>query len=277
MNQVRRLFQTKKVGHTGTLDPMATGVLILCLGKYTRLSQFVTASDKKYLAEVTLGVETDTQDREGQVILQSDDVPDGLNELKDVVPTFLGKIEQTPPMHSAVRVGGKRLYELARKGEEVERPSREIEILALDIVHYQKPKLTLNVWCSKGTYIRTLAADLGHRLGCGAHLSQLQRTAVGQIELSDCFTLDGLADIVESDDVNSFLDVNRVLDLPSVILTVAQMQRFVNGNPLNDLDVEPENFEQAFCVFNCDDHLIGIGRWHTDGFRPECVIAQRES
>lgn len=274
MNQIRRLFKTKKVGHTGTLDPMATGVLILCLGKYTRLSQFVTASDKKYRAEITLGVETDTQDREGQVVAQSDHVPSSLDGLKDVVSSFLGKIEQVPPMHSAVRVGGKRLYELARKGEVVERPSREIEIFGLEVIQYQSPVLTLDVWCSKGTYIRTLAADLGQRLGCGAHLSQLQRTAVGQVELSDCQALDDFSNDVP---VGSFLNVNRVLDLPHLTLTALQIQRFVNGNALTDIDTKFENFEQAFCVFDCNDHLIGIGRWHTDGFRPECVIAQRES
>ena len=274
VNHIRRLYKTKKVGHTGTLDPMATGVLILCLGKYTRLSQFVTASDKKYRAEITLGVETDTQDREGQVIAQSGNVPSRLDDFTDVVSTFLGKIEQVPPMHSAVRVGGKRLYELARKGEVVERPSRKVEIFGLDIIQYQSPVLTLDVWCSKGTYIRTLAADLGQRLGCGSHLSQLQRLAVGQIELSDCHTLDALAKVFP---MESFLNANQVLDLPPQILSTLQIQRFVNGNALTDIDTESKNFEQAFCVFDSDDHLIGIGRWHTDGFRPECVIAQRES
>lgn len=277
VNQIRRLFHIKKVGHTGTLDPMATGVLVLCLGKYTRLSQYVTASDKKYRAEITLGVETDTQDREGQIIQQSDDVPEGVDALRDIFPSFLGKIEQIPPMHSAVRVGGKRLYELARKGEDVIRPSREVEIFTLDMVHYQKPILTLDVWCSKGTYIRTLAADLGHRLGCGAHLSQLQRTAVGQIKLSDCHTLHDIANVVDAGVEGAFLDIHRVLNLPRLTLSVAQTPKFVNGNPLIDIDADRENFEQAFCVFDCDDHLIGIGRWHTDGFRPECVIAQRES
>ena len=254
---------------------MATGVLILCLGKFTRLSQFVTASDKKYRGECTLGVETDTQDREGKVIARSEDVPQSSDELKSVLPSFLGKSEQIPPMHSAVRVGGKRLYELARKGEEVTREGREIEIFGLDLIAYQSPLLTFDVWCSKGTYVRTLAFDLGKKVGCGAHLSQLQRTAVGQVTLDACYDLDRLADFAP--DAIPFLNVTQVLGLPSLRLSKAQIQTFVNGNAVDVVPSPAPESEQLFCVFDCDDHLIGIGRWHPSGLRPARVIAQRES
>lgn len=254
---------------------MATGVLILCLGKFTRLSQFVISSDKKYRAECTLGVETDTQDREGQVTARSEDVPETVAAFKDVLPSFLGKSEQIPPMHSAVRVGGKRLYELARKGEEVVRQGRQIEIFNLDLVGYQPPLLTLDVWCSKGTYIRTLAFDLGQKMGCGAHLSHLQRTAIGQVNLSDCYDLDDLEGL--SSHAIPFLDVKQVLGLPCLCLSATQIRIFVNGNAVDVVPNSPPNLEQLFCVFDCDDNLIGIGRWHPDGLRPARVIAQRES
>ncbi len=277
VSRVRHLFKTKKVGHTGTLDPLATGVLVLCLGRFTRLSQFVTASDKKYRGAITLGVETDTLDSEGQIVSQSDQVPKTQAGFVDVLQPFLGKTEQIPPMYSAVRVAGKRLYELARKGQEVDRPVREIEIFGLDIVDYQNPILTLDVWCSKGTYIRTLAADLGQRLGCGAHLSQLTRTAVGQIGLSDCYTLEELEGIAQRLDPVPFLGVKRVLDLPNISLSKQQVHAFVNGNPVEVTDVPMGDFEEPQCIFDSDDHLIGIGRWHPNGLRPVCVIAQRES
>jgi tRNA pseudouridine55 synthase len=275
VDRVRSLFGTKKVGHTGTLDPMATGVLVLCLGKFTRLSQFVTASDKKYRGVVRLGVETDSQDREGQVIARSVEVPPTRDGFEAVLETFLGKTQQIPPMHSAVRVGGKRLYELARKGQEIDRPGREIEIFGLEILAYQPPDLTLDVWCSKGTYVRTLASDVGRRLGCGAHLSGLERTAVGRIGLSDCHTLDELAEVAKRQEPVPFLEIQSVLDVPKVSLSAQQIQAFVNGRAVED--VCADEFEQAACVFDRDDRLIGMGRSHPDGLRPVCVIAQRES
>jgi tRNA pseudouridine55 synthase len=273
VDQVRRLFKIKKVGHTGTLDPMATGVLVLCLGKFTRLSQFVTASDKTYRATIQLGVETDTQDREGEVVSTSSQLPDK-SSILGVLPSFLGKSEQIPPMHSAVRVGGKRLYELARAGKEVERTSRPIEIFELNFVEYQAPELVFDVRCSKGTYIRTLAADMGQRLGCGAHLVGLQRTEVGNIALSDCFQLTDL-DAASAPDY--LIDPKRVLGLPQIKLTSLQIQKFVNGNLVSDVCGVPFDNEQDLCVFDDEDVLIGIARGLEDGIKPVRVIAQRES
>jgi tRNA pseudouridine55 synthase len=276
---MRRLFKIAKVGHTGTLDPMATGVLVLCLGKFTRLSQFVVSSDKKYRAEVTLGIETETQDREGKVTAQSGAVPMAAGDVVDFLPSFLGTLTQMPPMYSAVRVGGKRLYELARKGQEIERPTRQIEILGLDLVDYTAPRLTLDVWCSKGTYIRTLAADLGRRIGCGGHLSQLQRTAVGQITLADCCDPDELEEAMISSDLSDIqsLDVQRVLELPQVTLSADQIHTFVNGNADDGIDLFRYDLDQALCIYGPGEQFVGIGRRKSDGLRPACVIAQRES
>lgn len=278
VDQIRRLFEIKKVGHTGTLDPMATGVLVLCLGKFTRLSQFVTAADKKYRAQITLGVETDTQDSEGQVTAESHVGPMTQQQVGEALATFLGKSEQIPPMHSAVRIGGKRLYELARKGQEVDRPGREIEIFGIDLLDYQAPHITLDVWCSKGTYIRTLAADIGKTLGCGGHLSCLQRTAVGNISLADCWSLDELADQIASEAFAEmpFLDAESVLGLPSVLLTQSQIRAFVNGNAVTGMDNAEDSIGQTLCVFDSDKQLIGIGSRQLEGLRPIRVIAQRE-
>lgn len=273
VDQVRRFFKIKKVGHTGTLDPMATGVLILCLGKFTRLSQFVTASDKRYMATVQLGVETDTLDREGEVVATSTDLPDQARILT-VLKNFIGQSEQIPPMHSAIRVGGKRLYELAREGKKVERESRAIEIFDLNFIDYQVPVLTFDVRCSKGTYIRTLASDIGQQLGCGAHLIGLQRTEVGKISIEDCITPSDL------DGVNfpeCFINPKQVLDLEAITLFPDQIQRFVNGNLISDVSGVPFDNEQEFCVFNNEDQLIGIARGQEDGIKPVRVIAQRES
>lgn len=181
---VRRGTQTKKVGHAGTLDPMATGVLVICWNKATRLSDYVMHGRKRYLATVHLGVETDTYDADGQVVATDERVVSRL-DVEQQLPGFRGDIQQIPPMYSAIKRGGKKLYELARAGKEVERPPRAVTIDTLDIVKWDFPRFDVNVTCSSGTYIRSLAHDIGHALGVGAHLSALRRTAV-----SDAFTID---------------------------------------------------------------------------------------
>lgn len=274
VDRIRRVFGIKKVGHTGTLDPMATGVLVMCLGKFTRLSQYVTATDKKYRAEITFGIQTDTLDAEGEVVGTSTDLPASADVIEKALEQFRGEITQVPPMHSAVRVGGKRLYELAREGHEIARPERSVKILDLDIRKYEPPKLQLDVWCSKGTYIRTLASDLGEAVGCGAHLSGLVRTAVGKIDLSQCFNLDDLEDPPGAE---VFLPVTDVLDLPTVKINPDQIHTYVNGQALRDVAGVCEQIEQMHCVFDLQNQFLGMGRWSEDGLRPVCVIAERES
>ena len=187
---LRRKLQIKKIGHAGTLDPMATGVLVMLIGKATRISQYLMSVDKVYEGEATLGVVTDSQDAEGEV-METRPVPE-LTEagVRALMKTFLGDQYQTPPMHSAIKIGGVPLYKMARKGEEVEREPRFIRIASFDLLSFALPKLTFRLACTKGTYVRTVANDLGQKLGCGAHLSELRRTGSGKFTIEQCLPLD---------------------------------------------------------------------------------------
>jgi tRNA pseudouridine55 synthase len=190
--RVRKLARQRKVGHSGTLDPMATGVLLVCLGQATRLIEYLMPGQKQYRATVRFGITTDTLDAEGQVTAQKD--ISGLTEtrLRGVLPTFLGEIEQLPPLFSALKRGGKPLYKLARAGQPIEVEPRQITIESLAWVGWQPPDLILDIVCSPGTYIRSLARDLGEAVGTGAHLAALTRTASGDWSLPDAVPLDVL-------------------------------------------------------------------------------------
>jgi tRNA pseudouridine55 synthase len=187
---LRRKLQIKKIGHAGTLDPMATGVLVMLIGKATRISQYLMSVDKVYEGEATLGVVTDSQDAEGEV-MSTQPVPE-LTEarVREVMKGFLGDQYQIPPMHSAIKIGGVPLYKLARKGEEVEREPRFIRIAAFNLRSFATPKITFELHCTKGTYVRTVASDLGQKLGCGAHLSALRRTGSGKFTIGQCLPLE---------------------------------------------------------------------------------------
>jgi tRNA pseudouridine55 synthase len=179
LQRVKRLFDAAKAGHTGSLDPLATGLLPLCLGYTTKFSAFLLDADKRYRVRIRLGETTQTADAEGEIVATSP--TDGITaeQVRAVVAGFVGTIEQLPPMYSAVKHEGQRLYKLAREGKEVERTPRQIQIYAIDVVDLQLPDLICDVHCSKGTYVRTLAEDIGQRLGCGAHVAELRRTGVG--------------------------------------------------------------------------------------------------
>lgn len=189
--RAKRFLGAAKAGHTGTLDPFATGLLPLAFGEATKFSRFLLDSSKTYRATVRLGVETSTGDPEGEVIRKSG-VPDLSAQIKDVLRSFEGVQLQRPPMHSAVRQGGIRLYELARQGVEVERPLREVNIERIELLAYSGDLLEISVKCSKGTYVRTLAEDIGRRLGCGATLLELRRTAIGSLRIEGAVTLEDL-------------------------------------------------------------------------------------
>ncbi len=190
--RVRRLAGQRKVGHAGTLDPLATGVLLVCLGQATRLIEYLVSDRKQYRATIRFGLTTDTLDAEGQVISQSD--PSGLSEahLCELLPTFLGEIEQVPPVFSALKRGGQPLYKQARAGEVVKVEPRRVTIHTLTWVDWQPPDLTLDITCSSGTYIRSLARDLGEVAGIGAHLAELTRTASGRWQLAEAVPLEQL-------------------------------------------------------------------------------------
>lgn len=182
---LRRILGVKKIGHAGTLDPMATGVMVMLVGSnYTRLSNQFLNDDKEYIAEITLGIETDTYDAEGTVLNRSDEVLSE-EQIHKALEDFQGDILQVPPMYSAKKINGRKLYELARQGREVEREAVKVNIQAT-VQGYHYPILRLHVKCSKGTYVRSIAHDLGKKLGCGAHLSALSRVRSGKFQLADC-------------------------------------------------------------------------------------------
>ena len=188
--KIRRLYGTKKVGHTGTLDPMATGVLPILIGRAAKAAEYLVSDSKRYVAEIKLGIETDTEDITGKILKTSDTLP-GKTEFFEVCKEFVGEIYQTPPMYSALKVGGKKLVDLAREGKEVERTPRKIEIKSIlpEEVSEKEGIYTLDVECSKGTYIRTLCADIGKKLGCGAAMSSLERTRSGNFDIKDAYTV----------------------------------------------------------------------------------------
>jgi tRNA pseudouridine55 synthase len=187
---VRRRLNTRKVGHAGTLDPMATGVLVILIGKYTKSSDAMMSGEKEYDAGLTLGGRSDTGDAWGRIALSAKEMSLGPEDIEKVFAAFTGEIEQFPPMYSAVKINGKKLYELARKGVAVETKPRKVTIRALDITGIALPNVSFTVTCSKGTYIRQLCVDIGEALGCGAYMSRLNRTRSGPFTADKAVTLD---------------------------------------------------------------------------------------
>ncbi|KOR31435.1 hypothetical protein TI04_00830 [Achromatium sp. WMS2] len=190
LQQVKRIYQARKAGHTGSLDPLATGLLPLCLGEATKISAFLLDADKNYLVQIHLGVTTTTADKEGEVTATAPWEHVQVEHIQALLPQFTGKIEQIPPMYSAVKHKGERLYKLARQGLEVERSPRTITIYAIKLVDWKPPEFTIEVRCSKGTYVRTLAEDIGKAAGCGAHVSALRRLGVGPYTAAGMVTMD---------------------------------------------------------------------------------------
>lgn len=202
--KMRGICGQKKIGHTGTLDPMATGVLPVCLGNGTKLCDMLTDKDKEYVAELLLGQVTDTQDVTGQVLAQSP-VEAAEEEIRAAVMSFVGEYHQIPPMYSALKINGKKLYELAREGKEVERKARPVTILEIEIIKLEPPVVTMRVVCSKGTYIRTLCADIGEKLGCGGTMKSLVRTKVGPFALEQAVTLEALQGLRDCGELETVL------------------------------------------------------------------------
>jgi tRNA pseudouridine55 synthase len=188
--RLRGKLRMKRVGHAGTLDPMATGLLVILVGKATRLSQYLTNLDKEYEGTIELGETTNTQDAEGEVLVTRPVPPLTADDLRGALKGFLGDQYQTPPMYSAIKIDGVPLYKLARKGEEVEREPRFIRLSSWDVTGFALPRFDFRLQCSKGTYVRTLAHDLGEKLGCGAHLAALRRTATGTFRLAQALTME---------------------------------------------------------------------------------------
>lgn len=229
LQKAKWLLRAEKAGHTGTLDPLATGLLPLCFGAATKFSQVSLDADKVYEATLRLGERTSTGDAEGEV-LQTRAVAVDRAMIESACTQFLGEIEQVPPMHSALKHEGRALYEYAREGVEIERKSRRVTIHSIDILDWQHETLRIAVRCSKGTYIRTLAEDLGERLGCGAHLSGLRRTASGPLSVADAISLDALAAMTEAEREAMLRPPDSLLaDWPALSLPADEAARFLTG------------------------------------------------
>lgn len=220
VNKIRRLYNTKKVGHTGTLDPMATGVLPILIGRAAKASELVTAEDKLYRAGLRLGITTDTEDTTGKILSTSESIPDG-ETVRETIKSFVGDISQIPPMYSALKVNGQKLVDLARRGVTVERAPRPITIHSITVDPTESPaEYILTVHCSKGTYIRTLCADIGERLGCGGCMSSLERLASGSFGIESAVTLDEIGNLTEEEraallrPVESLFEELPILTLP---------------------------------------------------------------
>ena len=198
LQKVKRLFNAAKAGHTGSLDPLASGLLPLCLGEATKISGFLLDADKAYNGTIKLGIRTTSADAEGEVLETRPLGKISEKKILKVFKNFLGEIQQIPPMHSALKVDGQPLYKLAHQGKEIERQPRSVTIFDISLLRFEEDEIDISVKCSKGTYIRTLAEDIGEALGCGAHLSALRRTASGPFQLQDAFTFEALEALVET-------------------------------------------------------------------------------
>jgi tRNA pseudouridine55 synthase len=214
--RMRRVFRIKKIGHAGTLDPMATGLLLILVGKATKVSQFLMSMDKEYTGTVKLGEATDSQDADGEIV-ETKPVPELTQvDVEKEMATFMGDQYQTPPMFSAKKVNGQKLYKLARQGKTIEREARVIHVSRYDILDFSLPEVSIIVGSSKGTYIRTLAHDLGERLGCGGHLCALRRTQVGKFRIEDANTLEEIENMAPSELRTKLIPVNQAV--PSVAM-----------------------------------------------------------
>ncbi len=218
VNRVKRLFGVKKAGHTGTLDPLATGVLPVLLDRGVKASEFMLTSDKHYKATLLLGLTTDTEDITGETLTTSNEIP-GEEEVFSAVNAFLGSYMQTPPMYSALKVGGKKLCDLAREGVEIEREAREVFIHDINVEKLSEREYALDVTCSKGTYIRTLCADIGRKLGCGGVMKTLCRASASGFTLEEAYTISELEEMTDAERSSVILPVERVFEkYPEVVL-----------------------------------------------------------
>lgn len=258
---LRRLLHFKKIGHTGTLDPMAVGVLPICVGRATKVVEHLTNDQKTYRCELKFGESTDTQDRWGTVLERSELRP-SLEAIEAALPVFTGVIDQVPPMYSALKVDGKKLVDLAREGITIERKARKQTIHELKIVRLLPEGLCLDITCSKGTYVRTLIHDLGIHLGCYAHMTSLIRMQSGVFSIQDALTLEEVSAMIEAGRLNELL---QGLDTPFKGLASCQISKFALAKLLNGIKIDLSSFleakpsEDCSIRLYCENDFIGIG------------------
>ena len=271
--KLRGIFHQKKIGHTGTLDPEAEGVLPVCLGKATRLCDMLADHDKVYEAVLHLGIDTDTQDMTGR-ILEEKPVNVTEEEVRLCVESFVGEQMQVPPMYSALKVNGKKLYELAREGKEVERTARKVHFYEIEILKMELPFVSIRIHCSKGTYIRTLCHDIGEKLGCGGCMEKLVRTRVERFELTDARKLCQIQEYVSRQELAPIVvPVDRMFDQYPAVFTAAEGDRLVhNGNlfPENLIAGELSDTDRKgnYRVYDSTKYFVGIFRRQGKIFQP---------
>lgn len=259
--KLRGILKTKKIGHTGTLDPDAEGVLPVCIGKATKVCDLLTDKDKVYEAVLLLGVETDTQDTSGTVLNECD-VNVTEEKVRETILSFVGEYAQIPPMYSALKVNGKKLYELAREGKTIERKARNVKIFSIEILEVELPRVRMSVHCSKGTYIRTLCHDIGTKLGCGGCMEELLRTKVGIFTLENSLRLSEIAELAaEGQAEEKILSVDALFEDAVKALAKPEFDIVVhNGNPteLRMLQETPAVMTERLRVYDSQGAFIGI-------------------
>lgn len=254
--KLRGVLHERRIGHSGTLDPLATGLLVVFVGRATRAVEFAEADSKEYITGLHLGVSTDTQDITGNIVAESAALPDEA-ALREAIGRFIGDIEQIPPMYSAIKIGGKKLYELARRGESVERAPRKITVSAIDIVGRDGDDYILNISCSKGTYVRTLCSDIGEALGCGACMSSLRRTRAGAFSVDEAHSL---ADIEAAAREGRLSDIILPVDtlfasFPKLTVSQSAAKRLKNGNIIK-ISAEDGDYR----VYSDPEEFLLLGR-----------------
>lgn len=272
--RLRRLLGIRRIGHCGTLDPLATGVLVTCFGRYTRLADWISAGEKEYEATFLLGADSDTGDAEGPLRPRDVPVPPTPSQIEAALEVFRGAIDQVPPAHSAVKVGGVPSYKLARRDQAVALKARRVHIRRLDLVQYEYPVLEVRVLCSKGTYIRSLAGDVGRHLDCGAHVRHLRRCRVGDVTLGDSHGLEEIGDHVEaSGHAGGLLTPPQVAlsHLAAVELVADDARRFTHGAHVG---IAAGIGESPCAVYDSRGALLGIAHQPSDadGLSPLCVV-----
>lgn len=272
LQAVRRLYNAEKAGHTGTLDPLATGLLPLCFGEATKFSSALLDADKRYIATVQLGVTTDTADAEG-LVMKRQIVRATRADVEQALAAFLGEIDQVPPMHSALKRDGKPLYEYARKGIVLERSPRRVWIHQMELFEWTRERFVFEVICSKGTYVRTLAADLGERLGCGGHLAALRRTAIGTFDISQAHPLGMLEGLDKQGRDALLLPPDALLaSLAVAHLDAADALRMRQGQAVRWSG--EANIRMR--IYDVDQRFIGVGQLTTDGWlRPHRLVGHQ--
>jgi len=269
----KRLYRAAKAGHTGTLDPMASGLLPLCFGEATKFAQYPTDADKTYEVVIKLGETTDTGDADGQVLSQRP-VAVSRADIERVVNQFTGPIMQTPPMYSALKHQGQPLYKYARKGIEIERAPRAVTLHQIAILNFDGETLSICVACSKGTYIRVLAEDIGEQLGCGAHLIGLRRTQVGAFNLTEAITLDALEDLPEAERDSKLMPPDRlVASLPEIVLDQDAAYYLRQGQAIW---LPKLSLHERFRIYDEKHIFIGVGEVGDEGkLQPSRLVVQR--